>query len=636
MRRPQQRGNLRATVSGVAIPAEEIAQVRSATDIVGLIGEHVALKKQGRRWSGLCPFHSEKTPSFSVNAEEGLFYCFGCQKSGDAISFVREVQGMDFIDSVRFLADRAGITLHEDQDSSERKDRGPLLEAMDRAVAFYHHRLMTAADAGGARGYLRSRGYDVEIIKAFQLGWAPDEWDGLCQELNVTEKVLEGTGLGFVNKANRQQDFLRARVVFPICDPAGRPIGIGGRILPHIEGQPLPDRPEAKYKNSPETAIYSKRRTLYGLNWAKKNIIETGEIIVCEGYTDVIAFFQAEMPRAVATCGTALGEEHFSLMRNFAKRIVLAYDADAAGQNATNRVYEWERKHEVDVAVCTLPPGTDPAELCRSDPEALRTAVAQAKPFLRFRVDRALDLGDLESPEGRAKAAEGALAAVAEHPDALVRDQYVIAIADRCRLDPQLVRERLAAHVAGERAAPAPRQQRRATEAPMPEEPPVEDDESMAPQSATLDRPGLEALRIAVHFPELAIDRLEPFLFLDPDQRGVFEALLAAPSLAEAIEQAPAPSSALLRRVAVEEPLIDETSGLDPLSPVMAQLLRGVCRRALMDLQGELRQGTIDVAEGSRQVAIVHGALEALENAEADLSAESLLVSWLRERGGAR
>jgi DNA primase len=617
----------------VAIPAEEVAQVRAATDIVGLIGEHVALKKQGRRWSGLCPFHSEKTPSFSVNAEEGLFYCFGCQKSGDAISFVREVQGMDFVDSVRLLADRAGITLHEDADGPDRKDRAQILDAMEKAVDFYHQRLLTNPDAGAARSYLRSRGYDGELIKAFRLGWAPDEWDALSQHLKVNEKILEGAGLGFVNKASRQQDFLRARVVFPICDPASRAIAIGGRILPPLPGSPPPERHEPKYKNSPETAIYSKRRTLYGLNWAKKNIIESGEIIVCEGYTDVIAFFQAGMPRAVATCGTALGEEHFSLMRNFAKKIILAYDADAAGQSATGRVYEWESKHEVDVAVCELPAGTDPAELGRSDPEALKAAVKDAKPFLKFRVDRALSLADLESPEGRAKAAEGALAAVAEHPDALVRDQYVISIADRCRLDPQLVRERLQAHVAGERSAPEPKGRRRSEEPPPRDEPQDGDDESVAPASAIVDRPGLEALRIAVHYPELVVNRLEPFFFLDSDQRGAFEALLSSTSLAEAIESSSTRASALLRRVAVEEPMIDPESEIDQVSPVISQLLRGAARKALVDLQADLRQGSVEVAEGSRQVALAHAALEELDDPDSGSAAEATLVAWLSSRG---
>ncbi len=410
----------------MAIPDEEVAQVRAATDIVALIGEHSALKRQGRRWVGLCPFHAEKTPSFSVNAEEGFYYCFGCQASGDAISFVRAVEHVDFVDAVRFLADRGGVTLHEDTGGPDRKRRTELLAAMERAVDWYHQRLLAASDAGPARDYLRSRGYDGGVVRRFRLGWAPDDWDALSRQLGLSERVLTDSGLGFVNRRGRHQDAFRARVIFPICDPSGRPVALGGRILPgRPAGGPGGDRsPEPKYKNSQETAIYSKRRTLYALNWAKHDVVATGEVVVCEGYTDVIGFFQAGVPRAVATCGTALAEEHFTLLRNFGRRIVLAYDADSAGQAAVSRVYEWERRHEVDVAVAALPPGTDPGDLARTDPDALGRAVKEARPFLQFRVDRVWENADLTTAEGRAHAADAALRAVAEHPDDLVRDQY--------------------------------------------------------------------------------------------------------------------------------------------------------------------------------------------------------------------
>ena len=281
------------------------------------------------------------------------------------------------------------------------------------------------------------------MVRQFRLGWAPDSWDALATALRLPERVVSDAGLGFVNRRGRMQDFFRARILFPICDPSGRPVALGGRIMPPRPGQPPSERPEPKYKNSQESPIYAKRRTLYALNWAKKGIIAQGEVVVCEGYTDVIGCFQAGVPWAVATCGTALAEEHFTLLRNFAKRIVLAYDADAAGQSATSRVYEWERRHEVDVVVAELPGGSDPGELARENPEALAGAIRAARPFLQFRVDRILGAGDLSTAEGRARAAEAALTAVAEHPDDLVRDQYVMELADRCRLDADRLRERL-------------------------------------------------------------------------------------------------------------------------------------------------------------------------------------------------
>ena len=323
-------GQGRGTVRAVGIPDEEVAQVRAATDIVDLISEHAALKKVGRRWSGLCPFHAEKTPSFSVNAEEGFYYCFGCHASGDAISFVRAVDHLDFVDAVRFLADRAGITLHEDQEAGrDHQRRSELLDAMERAVAWYHDRLLKSPDAGRARDYLRSRGYDGDVVRTVppRLG---------ARRLGRAGQVAQALDEGPVRLGPRLHQPPRPGAgLLPLAASCSRsatpPVGrsrSGGRILPPRPGQGPPERPEPKYKNSQESPIYTKRRTLYALNWAKQGVIAQGEVVVCEGYTDVIGCFQAGVPWAVATCGTALAEEHFTLLRNFAKRIVLAYDAD--------------------------------------------------------------------------------------------------------------------------------------------------------------------------------------------------------------------------------------------------------------------------------------------------------------------
>ena len=639
----------------MAIPDEDVAQVRAATDIVALIGEHAALRHQGRRWVGLCPFHAEKTPSFSVNAEEGFYYCFGCQASGDAISFVRETEHLDFVDAVRFLADRSGVTIHEDAEGGpDRKRRAELLEAMERAVAWYHERLLGAPDAGRARDYLRSRGYDGAVVRQFRLGWAPDDWDALAKALGLSERVLTDSGLGFVNRRGRAQDAFRARVLFPICDPSGRPVALGGRILPPPSGAGGPEvgdrRPEPKYKNSQETAIYSKRRTLYALNWAKKDIVASGEVLVCEGYTDVIGFFTAGIPRAVATCGTALAEEHFKLLRNFAKRIVLAYDADSAGQSATSRVYEWERRHEVDVAVAALPPGTDPGELARSDPEALREAVAGARPFLQFRVDRVFDGADLSSAEGRAHAADAALGAVAEHPDDLVRDQYVMQISDRCRLEPTRVRERLEEARRRPAPAPGPRTERtsprsgpraeREPAGPGPSEPVPWPDDPEGPTGRVgpargdgTSRPGLEALRFAVHRPEDVADRLEDVLFVDDVQRRAFVALAGADNLGQAVQDSAPDVAALLRRISVEEPIISEDPLADPADAVVTQLVREASRRALADLGVQARTSGGDLGDIDAQTGRVRRWLEELEDPDAGRDAADRLLAWLMAKG---
>ncbi|HUC37963.1 MAG TPA: DNA primase [Acidimicrobiales bacterium] len=619
----------------MAISEEDVARVRAATDIVALIGEHSALKRQGTRWVGLCPFHQEKTPSFSVNAEMGLYYCFGCQRSGDAITFVRDVEHLDFVDAVRRLAERAGITITEDaQASAERKWRAPLYSALSDAVAFYHERLLSAPDAGPARDYLRSRGYDGEVVRRFQLGWAPDDWDALARHLGVPEKILTDAGLGFVNRLGRQQDAFRARVIFPIFDPSGKAVALGGRVLPGAAtANGAGSGP--KYKNSPESPVYSKRRTLYGLNWAKQDVVASEEVIVCEGYTDVIAFFLAGMPRAVATCGTALGEEHFRLLRNFARRVVLAYDADAAGQAGAGRVYEWERHHEVDVAVAALPANSDPADLAMRDPDALRKAVAEAQPFLAFRLQGVLEAADLRSPEGRVKAAEAAMAVVAEHPNELVRDQYLMVVADRTRLEPQALRDLASRQAHGEGG------RRPAGRAPAPEA-----DQQGAgtagdvqPAPLTVRRSGsrvgerhraeLEALRLAVHNPELVADRLEPVLFPDDTQRAAFEVLSASQSLHEAIESAAQLSEEvadLLHRLAVEEPSADADD-------VVVQLVRFASRRALAEIDAQARISPGRFVQLATTSSRIKKEVEDLDDPGLCAEAADRLLAWLVERG---
>ena len=382
---------------------------------------------------GLCPFHSEKSPSFSVNPEEGLYYCFGCQASGDAISFLRNIEGCDFVEAVERLAARAGITIRNDADGADQAGRGrrqALYEALTTAVDFYHERLVSGADARHARQYLRSRGYDGDVVRTYRLGFAPAAYDELVRSKVLTSQALREAGLAHESSRGNLIDTFRERVIFPILDPGNRVVALGGRVLPDGLRQ-MPGEPGPKYRNSQESAVYQKRATLYGLNWAKNEIVKEKEAIVCEGYTDVIGFAQAGISRAVATCGTALTEDHFRLLSRFARRVVLCFDADAAGQNAAARLYEWERRHEVELRVAELPSGSDPAELARTDPAALRSAIEGAQPFLGFRVERALGRADLSSPEGRARAAQAALEAVAEHPNPLVRDQYLLTIGDK-------------------------------------------------------------------------------------------------------------------------------------------------------------------------------------------------------------
>ncbi|HEY2301025.1 MAG TPA: DNA primase, partial [Acidimicrobiales bacterium] len=287
----------------MGIADEDVARVRAETDFVALASEHLALRKTGRRWVGLCPFHPEKSPSFSLNAEEGLYYCFGCQAKGDVITFVREIEHLDFVESVEKLAARAGITLRYDDTntSREHQHKTRIYEALERAGAWYHQRLLDSPDAAGARRYLRvERGYDGQVVRRYQLGWAPQGWDVLVRALPLPEDVLRDAGLGYANRSGRLNDAFRGRLLFPIFDAAGKAVGFGGRILPGGDGP--------KYKNTAETAVYTKSRVLYGLNWAKKAVVDAAEVVVCEGYTDVIGLHAAGVGHAVATCGTALAD----------------------------------------------------------------------------------------------------------------------------------------------------------------------------------------------------------------------------------------------------------------------------------------------------------------------------------------
>jgi len=416
----------------MAIAAEDIERVRAATSIVEVVQQYVALRKAGRNWVGLCPFHAEKSGSFNIREETGRYKCFGCQVAGDVFTFVQEIENIDFVSAVEKLANRSNVTLTYTSggEGKDRLRRKQLIAAMEAAVEWYHQRLLTSPDAREARDYLRQRGLSGDVARQFRLGYAPDAWDALSVHLSsegYKADVLHDVGLAFTNRAQRLQDSFRARVLFPIFTDAGEPVAFGGRILP---GSTDP----AKYKNSAESKIYFKSKTLYGLNWAKTAIVKDDQVIVCEGYTDVIGFHRSGVPRAVATCGTALTEEHVRLLKRFASRVVLAFDADAAGQGAAEKFYEWETKHQVQVSVARFPEGKDPGDLASSDPEALAAAVDDAVPFLGFRVNRVVTGTTLRSPEDRARVATQAIEVINEHPDVNVRKLYAGEVATRVGL----------------------------------------------------------------------------------------------------------------------------------------------------------------------------------------------------------
>lgn len=596
----------------MAIADEDVAAVRAATDIVGVISQYCQLRRVGRRWVGLCPFHQERTGSFSVNAEEGLWYCFGCHARGDVISFVREVEHLDFVGAMEWLASKAGITLRytNRSEAEGRKRRARLVEVMAGAVAWYHERLLTAGDAGPARRYLRGRGLDGDVVREYRIGWAPDGWDDLCRALELSEAVARDTGLGFRNNRNRLQDTFRARILFPIFDAQGDPVSFGGRVLPGANGS----QNQPKYKNTAETPIYHKSKVLYGLHRAKAAMVSSDTAVICEGYTDVIGLHRSGVPTAVATCGTSLTDDHVALLRRYAKRLVLAFDADRAGQAAAERFYQWERDHDLEVAVADLPTGMDPADLAQRDPKRLVAAVEQASPFLRFRLDRVFAGSDLSTPEHRARAAQTALTILAEHPVDLVRDQYLMDVAGRCRIDPDRLRPRLEALGQSGRRRRGNRGQA------------AYDEPDVADQG-----PALEVLRHAVHNPDEVARWLREEAFTVPLHRHVLEALAESQAngvkLLDTAATTASPALAdLVTRLIVEEPRSE------PFDAVR-RLLTEVARTELANLRLTAASSD-DPGDTLADSAFLSRCIDDLRSTADALGAADRLVAWLSRRFG--
>jgi DNA primase len=512
---------------------------------------------------------------------------------------VRETQNLGFREAVELLAGRAGIPLRYDdaRTTATARKRSRLVEAVESAVAWYHERLLSSPDAAHARGYLRSRGYDGDVVRQYRLGWAPDAWDELVKALGLPADVAKEAGLGLVNSRGRLQDVFRARVLFPVFDARGDAVGFGGRVVPGV-GRPN----EPKYKNSPTTSLYDKSSLLYGLNWAKGEIVRAGEAVVCEGYTDVIGMARAGVGRAVGVCGTAMTERHLVALARFARRLVLAFDADSAGQGAAERLYQWERTHDVELAVAALPPGADPGDLAASDPDGLRAAVEGAKPLLGARLEGLLSPPPV-SPEARARAASAAAALIAEHPNEIVRETYAGQVAARLGVDPR--------HLLGRRGDPRPR--------PAP----------AAPAAATRVResPGLLALALAVQRPEAVAESLDEVLFDDPASRSAFTALAEAATFGEAVARAEAEDAKvadLLRQAAVVE-------APDDAEDVLAVLARGAGTRALRWLEDEARRSA-DPLQFQAEVGWLKRRLEELAEPATRSAALGQLVPFLRQR----
>lgn len=407
------------------IPEEKIDEVRSASDIVDVVSDYVRLKKRGSNFFGLCPFHSEKTPSFSVNPKMGIYKCFGCGEGGNVFSFISEIEGLSFPESVRLLAERAGIPMPEqEQDREAASETESVYHALRMAARFYYEQLTSGEEGERALAYLEERGFEPKTIKQFGLGYAPDSWDGLLKHAkrkHVEPEILEKAGLVIPRKKNDgHYDRFRGRVMFPILSHVGKVLGFGGRILDGEADQP-------KYINSPETRVYNKSRVLYGLYQGRHAIRRREEAILVEGYTDVIALHQAGVDHVVASSGTSLTGEHVSLLGRYAQRILLLFDADEAGLQAATRAITTVLEGGLAPYAIALPGGEDPDSFVRDrGAEAFRELVREERQdFVAFIYETARQSGELETPEGEAEVMRSIVKTIASIPDELMRETYL-------------------------------------------------------------------------------------------------------------------------------------------------------------------------------------------------------------------
>jgi DNA primase len=433
------------------INTDDIDSLRERADVVDVISAYTQLKKSGgHTFKGLCPFHTEKTPSFTVDASRGLWYCFGHGEGGNIYHFIQKTENLSFPEAVEWLARKVGVQLrYEQMRPGEQKASGiklRLFAANKAAADFFHKALMSSPAAGQARTYLESRGFGKEVAERWLLGFAPGA-NALCKHLlarGFSEKEILTADLGRTSERDGSlYDTFRGRIIFPTWDRNDNVVGFGARAL--ADQQP-------KYLNTAETPVFSKSRVMFGLNRAKSTIVQTGAALVVEGYTDVIALHEAGISETVATNGVALGETHLAELKRFAPRAVLMFDADEAGAGATERGFDLYHRIGLEVLVAPLPIGRDPADVVREDgPEAVRKVMEAAQPLMEFKLEQTMGKLPLDTPEARARAVPIVAEVLGWHADPIARHEYAFAAARRIGVEPEAIHRALS-----ERRGPGP------------------------------------------------------------------------------------------------------------------------------------------------------------------------------------
>jgi DNA primase len=416
-------------------------KVKTQADIIRVVGEYVRLKKTGKDFSGLCPFHQEKTPSFTVSPIKQIFYCFGCGKGGDVFNFVMEMERCEFPDALRLVAEKCGISLPKSRPSSpaervQTSARAAILEMHREAQTFFSKQLHGTAEGKLARAYLEDRGLDQDIMERFGIGYAPSGGEVLLRALRqkYSEKLLAESGLVSRDQNDRMFDRFRRRITFPIANESGKTVAFGCRALGD-------DQP--KYLNSPETPIYSKSNVLYHLDRAKEALRRTDFAVLVEGYLDAIAVARASISNVVASCGTSLAEPQIKLLGRFTKRIIVNYDPDTAGQAATERSIALLLEQDFEVRVLTLPGKADPDKFIRENGAAAYTKLLkESPPYVDYLIARARQM-DISTAEGKRTAVNFLLPYVQKIPNRLLRSEWATRIAQQLRLDEPVLRAAL-------------------------------------------------------------------------------------------------------------------------------------------------------------------------------------------------
>jgi DNA primase len=428
------------------ISEESLERVKQAVDIVEVISAHTDLRRQGARWVGLCPFHEERTPSFSVDAQEKLYHCFGCGVGGDTIKFVEEKEGLGFAEAVELLAERYGVELQREREDpraeARRQQRRRLGDLLDRVASFYANCLWDSPEAAKAREYLAGRGLGEETLRAFGVGYAPSAWDTVLvrgQRAGFSVDELRAVGLAQRGRSGGEYDRFRERIMFPIRDRRGRTVGFGGRAMRSDQG--------AKYVNTAETDFFHKSQMLYGIDLAKEAIAKAGRAVVVEGYTDVLALRQAGVEEALAVMGTAITDEQVAALSGMVDEVVLALDADAAGQEAMLRAQRVAAGRRVQLRVAAMPAGEDPAEMMAEEggAERFRALVSDAVELPAFQVGLVLERTDAGSPAERDRALGEVAPILAGMGEGASRDDLVRRVAGQLDLEPALVMGRVTA-----------------------------------------------------------------------------------------------------------------------------------------------------------------------------------------------